>query len=393
MGSVASDRPDEVTHQWHRSQMVFMTIGLVAANVPAYLAPHQVTAYFEVGHLSGTDAGWLSTAEMGGFAASNVLAPLLPLRWVMLVAMTTMLAAASAEFATTWFAPFGWLLVLRALVGVGCGLGTFVAAQAIATSAKAARMFGMANAGLAGAAAALLALVPHLPGDASSRVFVPMTLVCLLLSLSVWLGRSRTPEAALSAMLSGHWVRLPVVTLFLATCLIFLPLGGLWTFSSVQGSRLGLSDTAIGAILGWTTLGGLVGGSLAGWAPWGGGLKGPLTSACLLGSLTCVVIGIASTPASFAAGYALFSLTYQFAVAYLMALGANVDPSGRASAILVGVMLLAVSAGNVLVGVLIDAQMPNVFWTAGAVTCVAAIVPMWYSVKAAAGAKQSGAMN
>jgi hypothetical protein len=366
----------------NRSRVALSTIALVAANVPSYLAPHQVTAYFDVNHLTPGLAGWLSTAEIGALAASNILAPLLPRVWVMAVAISAAIAAAGAEVATTSTTSMGMLVALRVLVGIGCGLGTFIAAQAIATSAAAARVFGVANATLAGASAAALAIVPRLPGNASVRVFVPLSLICGLLSLALWFGRPGSGELpddfSPDLSRSSHWLTLPVLALFLATALIFLPLGGLWTFSSDEGVHLGLSDTAVGAVLGWTTLAGLVGGGLAAWSPWGVGLNRPLSAACLLASLTCVIVGTARTPLMFASGFALFSLTYQFAMSYLLALGAVVDTSGRASAILVGVMLLAVAAGNVLVGTLLDARMPNIAWSVGAATCAAAILPVLY---------------
>jgi hypothetical protein len=363
-----------------RTRIAPLTIALVAANVPAYLAPHQITAYFDVNHLTPGAAGWLSTAEIGALAFSNIFAPLLPRPWVMPIAIGAAIIAAASELATTMFGSMGLLILLRAMVGVGCGLGTFASAQAIATSTKAARAFGIVNAGLAGVSAAALAIVPRLPGNASVRVFVPLSLICVLLGINLWLGRPATNEPVPPEQAQASpWLTVPVLALFLATALIFIALGGLWTFSSDEGSHLGLSDTAIGTILGWTTLLGLVGGGLAAWAPWGPGLKGPVSTACLLASLTCVAVGTARTPLMFAAAFALYSLTYQFAMSYLLTLGAVVDVSGRASAILVGIMLLAVAAGNVLVGTLLDVRMPNVAWSVGAAACVAAILPALHS--------------
>jgi len=295
-----------------RSRLAAFTVALVVANVPAYLAPHQVTAYFDVLHLTPGAAGWLSTAEIGALAVSNIFAPLLPRFRAMPIAIASAVVAAGAELGTTWFTSMDLLMPLRALVGIGCGLGTFVAAQAIATSSKAARVFGIANAGLAGTSATALAVVPQLPGNASERVFIPLSLICALLAISLWFGHlggagssaSPPPRAQ-----SSRWLTRTVMALFLATVLIFLALGGLWTFSAAEGARLGLSDTAIGAILGWTTLFGLVGGGLAAWSPWGAGLKGPVTAGSLLAALTCVAVGTAKPSLVFSGAFALYSLT------------------------------------------------------------------------------------
>ena len=282
------------------------------------------------------------------------------------------------------------LMGFRAIAGAGFGIAGFTAAQFIAVSVEPSRLFGISNGALAVASGTLLGLVPHLPGNSAARVFVPLAAVALCLAPA--LARAARPGSASIAPLplpfplplplplpaQGAATLSPtasVAAMYLVASLLFVPLGGLYVFAGYQGAHLDMSDSAIGASLGWTTVTGLVGGTAAAWmlARWG--LVCPLVLACFLAAATCVAIGTATSPVLFILAFALFGITYMFAMTSITSCCAAADLSGRAAAVLVGWQVFAVAVGSVLVGCLLDGHRAALAWQFGALACAAATIP------------------
>lgn len=362
-------------------------IAYAAAYIPLYLFPHQVTAYLDIQRSTTLDAGLLAMIEDTALAAANILMVLVPAPLRMSLTIGASIVAAFAELSTIHAMPFDLLMAVRALAGAGFGVAGFTAAQFIAVSPSPARAFGMANGILALTSGLLLALVPYLPGDTAQRVFAPLAIIALclapILSRAAKFQRGRLQSAGTApASSSSRWFTLPVAGMFMIASLLFIPLGGLYVFAGYQGSHLHMTDSAIGIALGWTTVTGLAGGSGASWLCAKLGLFYPIVLTCLLAAGTCFAIGSVSTPTLFILAFALFGITYMFAMTAISTICAAADLTGRAAAVLVGWQVLAVALGSALVGYLIEGHHAAMIWQLGTIACLAALIPAVASAKA-----------
>jgi hypothetical protein len=368
-----------------RSPTWALVVAYAAAYIPLYLFPYQVTAYLEIQHSTAGQAGLLSMIETASLAASNIMMVLVPQRWRMRFAIGGSLLAAAGELASIYVLPLQTLMIFRAVVGAGFGVAGFTAAQLVAVSIAPSRTFGACNGVLAVASGILLGLVPHLPGNAGVRVFIPLAVVALCLAPTL-ARASRAQRAAVPLPLgattaAGRWLTIPVVGMFLVALLLFVPLGGLYVFAGYQGAHLGMSDSAVGMSLGWTTVTGLAGGTAAAWmcARWG--LVYPMVSTCVLAAATCIAIGMAAGAELFVLAFVLFGITYMFAMTTISSVCAAADSTGRAAAVLVGWQVFAVAIGSALVGYLLDGERPELAWQIGALACAVATIPAAFSAR------------
>jgi MFS family permease len=167
--------------------------------------------------------------------------------------------------------------------------------------------------------------------------------------------------------------------MFLVAWLLFVPLGGLYVFAGYQGAHLGMSNSAVGLALGWSTVMGLAGGTAAAWMCTRWGPVYPIVSTCVLAAATCVAIGMAAGAGLFVLAFVLFGITYMFAMTTIASVCAAADSSGRA-AVLVG-LVFAVAVGSVLVGYLLDGERPELAWQIGALACAVATIPAALSAR------------
>jgi hypothetical protein len=352
-----------------------LVVAFAAAYIPNYMFPHVVTAFLEIDHSTASDAGLLAMIESAALALANIAVVLVPTRWRMKLTVVASIVAALAELASTFPTPFAQLMVLRALVGAGFGVAGFMAAQLIAVSGSPSRTFGLANGMLALSAGILLAIVPLLLGNSAQRVFVPLGLLAMCLGPFLWsAGRSQHVDGTVDAAPTRR-LTLPVSGLFLAAALLFVPLGGLYVFAGYQGAHLSMSEAAVGAALGWTTITGLAGGTAAAWLCTKRGLLYPMVITCLLAAATCFAIGGASNATQFVLAYVLFGITYMFAMTTMSAICSAADRSGQIAAVLVGWQVLAVAVGSALVGFLVDGSHAALTWEVGVLACLLALLP------------------
>jgi len=365
-----------------------LVVVYATAYIPLYLVPHQVTAYLEIQHATVSDAGLLAMIENVALAASNILMVLVPMRWRMKLTIGASIVAAAAELATIHPMPFALLMTVRALVGAGFGAAGFAAGQFIAVSASPSRTFGTANGILALVSGILLALVPHLGGNSAQRIFGPLALLALCLApvlgraAGLRRGASR-PSISTSMSANARWLTRPVLGMFMTASLLFVPLGGLYVFAGYQGAHLEMSDSSVGATLGWTTIMGLAGGSAASWLCAKLGLVYPVVIACLLAAATCLAIGSASSSGLFVLAFALYGVTYMFAMTVIATICSEADVSGQAAAVLGGWTVLSVGMGTVAVGFLLDGHRAPLAWQIGIIAGLAALIPATLGARAA----------
>jgi predicted MFS family arabinose efflux permease len=360
-----------------------------AAATSVNIIPHQVTAYVAAQRLTDAQVGIVAMCETAALALMTILAATLSSRHERMIAVIAPILAAAAQLASIAAPDLMTLCLLRTIVGAGCGAAGCVAARSIGTSPAPGQAFGISNGLSALISGLFLSGVPYFPSTHPSiRVFVPLAALATLLGVAGWLTPVRQTALPIDAARSGAITVSPAwgraVTLLLATVLIYIPLGGIWTFSVQQGTSVGLSERAVGVMLAWMIPAGLAGGGFAAWIHRRAGLAIPLCVAAALAALTCIVVATARTPLHFGLAFVLYAATYMFAISVLQAAGVKTDPSGRLSAVMFGMTLVGCALGSYIVGLLLDSGRSSIIGTGGAsISAAAGLLALWASRNAA----------
>jgi predicted MFS family arabinose efflux permease len=348
-----------------------------AAATSVNIVPHQVTAYVAAQRLTDAQVGIVAMCETAALALMTLLAAVLPSRQERLIAVLAPILAGAAQLASIVAADLVTLCLLRTVVGAGCGAAGCVAARRIGTSSAPGQAFGISNGLSALISGLFLSGVPYFPSvHPGIRVFVPLAVLAALLGAAGWFTPTRQSGLPVDA---GHsdemtaasgWGR--AIMLLMATVLIYIPVGGIWTFSVQQGTSVGLSERAVGVMLAWMIPAGLAGGGFAAWIHRRVALSTLLCMATALAALTCVVVATARTPLHFGLAFVLYAATYMFAISVLQTAGVKADPSGRLSAVMFGMTLVGCALGSYIVGLLLDSGRSSMIGTGGASISVAA---------------------
>ncbi len=353
-----------------------------ASGTSVNILPHQVTAYVAALHLNDAQAGIAAMCETAALALMTLVAVTLPSRHERLIAVVAPLLAAAAQLASVAAPSLVALCALRTVVGAGCGVAGCVAARSLATSAAPAQAFGISNGVAAVISGLFLAGVPYFPSISPGiRVFVPLGVLAVLLGIAGAYTPARhplEPAAAPAGAAGSSLVSIRAISLLVATTLLYVPLGGMWTFSVQQGTQLGLSEREVGVMLTWMIPAGLIGGAVAAWIQRRVGL---FTALCLAGGaafLTCMLIATAHTPLLFGVSFAWYAATYMFALSVLQAAGVAADTSGRLSAVMFGMTLVGCALGSYLVGLLLDSGASSMIGGGGMLlSAIAAVLALW----------------
>lgn len=364
------------------SRAVLLAVFAYAAAVTACnLIPHTVLPFSTVQRLDEAQIGFLAMCEAMALAFASMSGSALSLGLARLAGIGGPVLVALAQLASIVAPGFLTLVVLRTLVGAGCGLASALAVRVISQSSQAGPAFGWANGVSSVTSATLLAAVPRLPSDSPAiRVFVTLALLAAVLAVLVR-GATRElgagPAAAAPAPAAATRIALGAsgLALMLATLLIYLPLGGLFTFSVQQGIRIGMSEAETGGLLGWVLLAGFGGGWLAAWTDARLRAVACVALGSALSVIACIAVGTAGNPWAFGSAFLVYAIAYQYAISILQAASSRVDPSGRLPAVLFGVMLIGYALGSYLTGYLLTIGQPSWMWQLGAVGCAAAAAP------------------
>ncbi len=361
-------------------ELMSAVIAYAAAITASNLIPLQVGAFAARQHLDDEQIGMVAMCEAMALALTTVFATALPLRIGRAAGIAGPVGVVAGQLASLWVPGLYGLAVVRGLVGVGCGLAGAIVSRSIAASMHAAPAFGLANGVSAMMIGSLLAAIPWFPSpDAGMRIFVSLALLGALLAGTAWVAMRELPgrrgTGGAQQEPAPRMMRLPALALCAATLLIYVPLGGIWTFSVQLGVGLGLTERHVGALLIFAVFGGLLGGALAAWLE----SRTDLGRLLLLGPLaciaSCVAVGATRGAWSFAAAFCLYSAAYQFAISVLQVAGALADARCRLPAILLGMTLVGYAIGSWLVGHLLEVGRPALIWTGGSWACALAIAP------------------
>jgi MFS family permease len=373
-------------------------VAYAAAITASNLIPLQVAAFATRQHLNDEQIGTVALCEVMGLALTTIFATALSRHVGRIAGIAGPAFVAAGQIVSLWLPGMLSLCIVRALVGVGCGLAGAIVARAIAASRASAAAFGLANGLSAVMIGSLLAVIPWFPSaNPGVRVFVPLALLGALIAVTAHVATREMPIADHRARGDGSTdatrtiLIAPALALCVATLLIYIPLGGIWTFSVQLGVRLGLSERHVGGLLIFAVFGGLVGGAAAAWTEEHVGIVRSLLLGAASCVASCIAVGSARGAWSFGVAFCLYSGAYQFAISALQVVGAMADTRGRVPAILLGVTLVGYAIGSYLVGYLLDIERPQLIWTAGGWACALAIVPSLMAVRGIAAAVRQAA--
>ena len=364
-----------------RSRGLIAAILAYAASITASnIIPLQVIAFSTIQKLNDEQSGIAAMCEASLLAITTVIATALPPRAGRVAGVLGPIAVVGAQLGSIWVPDLPRLCVLRGIVGAGCGLASASVSRAIAASSAAGSAFSLANGVSAVMIGSLLALIPWFPSSSPGvRVFVSLALLALGLALTSYkatqdLPIAPAPAAPIASRIGTHPL-VPAGGLIIATLLIYVPLGGIWTFSEQLGIGVGLTDRDVGGLLIFAVFAGLIGGALA------AGLEKLVGGECLVviagvsALASCLCVAMIRGATSFGAAFAFYSASYQFAISAFQVVASSVDRTGRLPAILLGTTLIGYALGSYIVGYLFHVGRPQLIWTGGAWACGFAILP------------------
>lgn len=356
-------------------------VAYAAAITASNIIPLQVPAFAATQHLNDEQIGQVAMCEALALALTTIFATALPMRIARIAGIAGPLLVIVGQVASLWLPGMASLCIVRTLVGIGCGLAGAIAARIIAASAASTPAFGLSNGLSATMIGSLLAVIPWFPSASPGvRVFVPLAVLGGLLAFATHVAtriasveRTDGPAAALVPVRPlRSW---PALALCIATLLLYIPLGGIWTFSVQLGVSLGMSERHVGGLLIFAVFGGFVGGAAVGWIEQRTGVVWLLILGAGSCVAACLAVGAARGAWGFGVAFCLYSGAYQFAVSALQVVGALADTRGRLPAILLGMTLVGYALGSYLIGHLLELGRPQLIWTGGAWACAMAVVP------------------
>jgi predicted MFS family arabinose efflux permease len=338
---------------------------LVAGSLSFGVFPLMVDGFVRLAHFDVQAAGLCVTAEMLGqsLGAAAALAILRRVGSRRVVIAALILIIVGNGLTVGFYSSYGWLLVLRALAGVGCGL-TVVGIGLLAATKQADRNFAIYNTVNLLGCAALAAIVPMLfrlfGVGGLFAVIAGATTFCLCMIRSIPHSyRGRAPHEG-----EGSSSRVPVVQRVLAcamTVAYFASLTMFWSYAGDLGAVHHIGVEAVSSAVAQAWLVGGLGGSVAAILI---ARRLPRTFIIVL----CALGGAATTYAAiiFVNALAFSVLLTGFVFFWLllypvqMGLFSHVDPSGRLAMLAWFVQLIACAIGPALGGFVLHVSSYNV---------------------------------
>jgi predicted MFS family arabinose efflux permease len=254
---------------------------------------------------------------------------------------------------------YEFLLVLRPLTGIGAGLALACGNATIANAKHPAKIAGMMNV-LFTAMIVLLMLYLSLLSDhwGIQGVYSGLATVTFsfLLLLKQMPQRSTSRDLEILPNKTNKTSLFSVVGVAIfATFFIFTLRDSMaWGFVERIGIDVGYSSSEMGKLLSLQGFIGLLGPIIATLIGFKFGVKYPLLIGLAFAGLTTYSIFLSvNSPYLFEVAVLLFTAGYFFAISYLTAYAATLDPDGRIVAASGSAMVLGVAAGPALAGYLI----------------------------------------
>lgn len=311
--------------------MVLSAVLLSAvASAMLLIAPLVVGALITLYGFSPQQAGVTISIELGGMSLAGLPAlawmPRLPWRPFITGALLLMVAG---NVACAFAHSFAELASLRFLTGLGGGTLMVVAMAAIGRTANTERNFGWWTVGQLIVGAVGLVVMPRvMPALGLRGLFFTLAAVLTLGLLTV-----RTmPHGALASTSGARTPRAApwrAIVALTGILLFYVALSGVWTFMERIGAAADIQAQTIGNDLTVASLCGIAGCLCATWLGARVGRIGPLVGglALLVGSIALLLGEL--TQAQFLIASCGFKFAWTFALPFILAGTASLDPSAR----------------------------------------------------------------
>lgn len=315
--------------------------------------PQLLGALIDGRGLEASAAGLLGSLELGMVAiASLLVAPRVGRTSRLGLALGGAALAALGHLASAAADSYALLAVARLVAGCGAGLALAAGNATVAAAADPDRLYARVSVLGGLAAAVLLLLLPYAIVPLGWRGgYLALGAVCLVLA-PLLRGLPAAPvTSTVRAPDAPH--RLLGLGTLAALLLFSLGEGSVWSFTERIGAHTGLPLVAIGRVLGLATVVGLAGAALAAWLGTRAGRSTPLLVGVLGFAVSTFALGYVHTPTAYVVLLLGWSLSFFFALPYLMGTAAALDRRGGWTAAAAGIMTVGIGLGPAVGGTLL----------------------------------------
>lgn len=328
-------------------RLVPMIVVGVVGNSVIYIVPLLVGGMVTDRGFDEQLAGFMVSADLGGYAVATLLAATLVSRvsWrrMALVAVVLMVAA---NVATTFIHDSTLFAVVRFVSGMGCGILAALASVTLGQTEEPDRNYGvlLAMSLLYGTAA--LWTLPFVLGRYGLSAAYWLIVACALATLPLIRGLPERRPAAAVGPQAGRTSRWLLSSLVLAAILLFwASQNDVYTYIERVGAGAGLTPEFIGFSLGAANLTGFVGAALVAFLGTRFGRFWPLLVATLMQVACLAVLMQGFDGTTYLVALALLSLGWNIVNPFQLGVLAMVDTTGSALALAATVTGLGLAIG------------------------------------------------
>jgi len=260
---------------------------------------------------------------------------------------------------SAWLCTYDFLILIRPLIGIGAGLALACGNATISNAKNPARIAGMMNVLFAVLLLLLMLFLPLLSVPWGVQgVFLGLSGVTLIFLVMLF----QMPQYAINNDLelgstktnSNIIFSTAGIAIFIVFLLFTLRDSMAWAFAERIGVEVGYTTAEVGGILSLQAFTGLLGPIIATIIGFKYGVKWPLLIGLIFAGLTTYVIFLSvDAPFLFEGAVLCWTAGYFFAISYMTAYAATLDPDGRIVAATGSALVLGVAAGPALSGFLI----------------------------------------
>ena len=339
--------------------------------------PLVIGAYVDTEGLTETQAGYLFSLEMAGYALSSALvfAVITRLNWRHILLAGVFLAV-SANITSIYLHDYTGLAGFRFMAGLGAGLLMNITMVSIALTLNIDRNYGFwAVLQLTVGAAGLYLLPGFMPAYGLAAPFLTITVLALLVLPLV----KRFPEHGRTAGATpGKYNKLFLgLTGLLGIFIYYSGQAAVWAYIERVGIAAGIGPGSVGSVLSASLVAAILGAALATWLGDRLGRRLPVAA-----SMICSAAGISflwgvQSVYPYIIAACLFNAAWYFCLPYLSAIIANIDTDGRLVIGLAVVFPSALAAGPALATwALAGAGYGPVLWI-GMLSLPVGLIIMW----------------
>ena len=227
----------------------------------------------------------------------------------------------------------------------------------------------------------MLTFLPYsLAFNGQQGLFIAIAFICLLVAPLIWM--LPKPSFAATGQAEKQSSQDSSVFLiglfFLVLTIVYLAMGGVWSFSERVANNLHIEQDAIGLLLGLSTLTGVIGAISAGFLAKAERLTTPVALGFVVSGISAVVIAQSGDLAVYSIGILLYGYCYMFTVTFVLGIAAALDSAGRVAIATNAYLMIPYSLGPVVFGIAGLGNISILGWIslAGCVLAVLIIFPV-----------------